>query len=83
MADFKRVLVEWIDANGETETWTAEKDFPKPVLFTSVGWLVKQEVDYIVLAGTIQVSELDAGEAPTYGDVSAYPMEMVRDIREV
>lgn len=81
----KFVEVEWADANSGTgwlRDGDPERDLPEPSVCTTRGWLVKESVEGIVLAGTIghpQGHERD----PEWNQVIAIPMGMVLNLREL
>lgn len=49
---FKCVEVVWVDSISNGEGWVSEKDLPSPARMTTRGWLVKQEAEYVCIAGT-------------------------------
>ena len=71
---YKRITVEWLDACS-TDEWTEIKDVdgtPKKV-YTS-GWLVKEDKDYLSVAGTIS----DDGDCAC---IMHIPRKMIRRVR--
>lgn len=73
-----RVL--WLDAESLDETWVNMdeiKDFEKKSsLAESVGWLVLETEDYLILAGDTDINY----EGELYGRVFKIPVKMVRRI---
>ena len=68
--DFPFVEVRWMDAHS-TDEWTKYAGLPELAPITTRGWLIKDEKDYIVIAGT--VAHEDRGEETLYGEVLAIP----------
>jgi len=68
----KFVEVEWLDAKSES-SWVTPDKFPGPVAVRTRGWLVRECLDHIVVAGTVHAE----GE---YGEIIAIPMGMVENL---
>lgn len=54
----KPVMVEWLDSCEPANNSDLEvADFPAPQVITSLGWLAKEEPDYIVVVSAIKVDD--------------------------
>lgn len=81
----KKVELLWEDVNTNVgEAWHTAEDFPMPVRFNTIGYLVKEEVDYVVLSDTVPMSE-DEGDwhGDQYGGLTAYPRSVIIDLKEL
>ncbi len=53
----RRLLyVEWVDSSSGA-TWVGPGDLAPPCLCRSVGWIIKEDADWLYLAGTVQVGD--------------------------
>lgn len=75
----KFVEVQWLDANSDS-AWVVPRKFPKPVPVITRGWLVAEEIDHVVVAGSYIA---DDGEGPIYSEIIAIPMGMVETLLEI
>lgn len=51
----KPVMCEWLDSCEPADNSdVVAEDFPEPQVITSLGWLAKDEPDYIVVCGAIK-----------------------------
>lgn len=72
---YKYVEVTWIDAISDS-SWLQEADFPLPAIITTRGWLVREEKDFITLAGTL-------GQEGDFGEVITIPRCWANAIKEL
>lgn len=70
-------LVAWVDAAATMAAWTSPEDLPKPALVHSVGWMVKDNSDYITL--TLSIPHDHEGN-PEYGPALTIPRGMIKNI---
>lgn len=79
---YKLVMVEWDDANsgiGWLRVGDQDRDLPEPSACKTVGWLIKEEIAGIVIAGTLGApSGQDKGHE--FNQVIAIPMGMVTNL---
>lgn len=77
----RRVKVEWIDIVRSTSAWSThqELDEIKPSLCKSVGWLVKENDDFIVLATNIG----DDWEDEDVGILVAIPRCVISSVNDL
>jgi hypothetical protein len=75
----KVVEIVWLDACSGNE-WCGTSEFPKPVKVTTRGWLVHEEPDYVVMAGTFQHH---ADGTAIIGECIAIPCGCIYEIAEI
>ncbi len=75
------VAVKWHDANTQAG-WSSEADLPKPSPVVSVGWLVVDATDYIVICGTFD-RQHKPGTGEAWNSSLAIPRGMIKEIQEV
>lgn len=75
----KFVEVTWLDANSGNG-WEKVGDLPKVSVCTTRGWLVREDLDGIVIAATIGSPNGDQ-EEPEYNQSICIPMGMVEDLQ--
>lgn len=75
----KLVYVEWLDAYTQAAGWKNIKKLrkQKPVLVRSVGYLVKDDPDFIIVAGTYVEEDGDCD-----GDVTI-PRGMIKMVKDI
>lgn len=64
--EFPLAIVEWIDANSDSGEMDQTEMVPL-IHARSIGWLVREEKDYVTLAGTL------FDRARTYRDITHIP----------
>lgn len=77
----KFVEVEWIDAL-TADPWECKETLPEPVLVTSRGWLIKQDLEGITLCCSYFPIKGKPDEY-IYGESVAIPFEMVKSLAEL
>ena len=67
------VLIEWLDSRSPFSgwEWLDEREDPQPSTCTTVGWLVKESADGILVAPTIADVDADAAVQISGGTVIA------------
>ena len=75
------VLVEWVDSCSVNETWDFVKDLeePYPVICNSVGWVLKQNDDCILIVPHISDVQNEDSLGACKGGL-IIPREMIRNI---
>jgi hypothetical protein len=68
----KPVIIKWVDITSEL-VWNEETEAVKPMEFTSIGFLIEKNDEYVVLSDT-------DGE---WGQHTAYPNGCVKELIEL
>lgn len=66
---YKRITVEWWDANSAHLTWVSKEDLPKPVKVITTGYKIVETKVYL----TVCASMFKNTENPTFGDCICIP----------
>ena len=77
----KFLEVEWMDIVVGSE-WDKRNELPKPHKCTSRGWLVLEEVDFIVLSATLGKHQ-DPKEEDEYNQTVAIPRGCIIITKEI
>lgn len=74
-------LIRWRDAYGVGATWiAADAKIPDPVIVTTVGWIVRYDLDgYVVIADSV----FDGEDGTYYGGVNVIPAGMIIEKRKL
>ena len=75
---YKIMIVEWEDITSNTEPWLYISDALdlEPAQMTTVGWLVEDREDSIILISSI-------GDNKEVGDINCIPKSVIKDMREL
>lgn len=75
----RMVMVKWNDAQSATG-WATLEHAPRAVPVRTVGWLVKDTANEVVVAGSV----VQYGDEPDeYGELIAIPRGMVEEIQDM
>ena len=78
MIDYPIVVVEWEDITSNTEPWLclAEALELKPARMTTIGWLIADNEDSIIVASSL-------GDEKEVSDVNCIPKSVIKTKRTV
>ncbi len=82
MCPYKFVEVEWLDANSGGG-WEQMHELPEVAMVHTRGWLVKQDLEGIVVSGTWSPKDPEKGDKEQFNQSIAIPMGMVVNLREI
>ena len=70
------VKITWLDITSQTDPWIDIDDAMemKPAIMISVGWIVKDNIDFVTLASTVDTEE------ELVGDVNCIPRSTIMSI---
>ncbi len=76
ISDQKPVRITWLDITSQTDPWIDIDDAMemKPAIMISVGWIVKENIDFVTLASTVDTEE------ELVGDVNCIPRPTIMNI---
>ena len=76
ISDQKPVKITWLDITSQTDPWIDIDDAMemKPAIMISVGWIVKDNIDFVTLASTVDTEE------ELVGDVNCIPRSTIMSI---
>ena len=72
------VVVEWEDITGNSEPWFTVRDALdlEPARMTTVGWLISDKPDYIIISSTL-------GDKEEASDINCIPKSVIRSKNEL
>lgn len=65
----QKMMVKWLDITSQSEPWISleEAISMKPAVMVSLGWIIKETLEYITIASTVDTEE------ELVGDVNCIP----------
>ncbi len=77
--DQKPVKITWLDITSQTDPWIDMDEAleMKPAIMVSVGWIVKDTLEFVTLASTLDTEE------ELVGDVNCIPRATIMSIDEL
>ena len=74
--DSKRVCVLWLDITSKTEPWICHEEAieMRPATMRTVGWVLEDNSEYIIIASTVDTSD------ELVGDVNCIPKGVILEI---
>lgn len=78
--NFRLVRVDWVDIVDYGESWlnaSEDDEFPVPLPVRTVGWLIKESIEFITVASTIGHGE---GHVLQFSNITAIPRGVIEDM---
>ena len=73
----QKMMVKWLDITAQSEPWISldEAKDMKPAVMVSLGWIIKETLEYITIASTVDT------EDELVGDVNCIPRAAILEMK--
>ena len=73
----QKMMLKWLDITSQSEPWISldEAVSMKPAVMVSLGWIIKETLEYITIASTVDTEE------ELVGDVNCIPRAAILEMK--